>query len=60
LLASVFKCVGIASVGNLAPTFFAEVYPGYDKEFSIGNAFVAIGAGILSSFIGGFLGDYFE
>jgi len=60
LLASVFKCVGAATMGNLAPTFFTEVYRGYDKEFSIMNAIVAIAAGIPTSFIGGSLGDYFE
>ncbi len=47
-------------MGNLGATFFTERYPGYDKEFSIFNAIVAIGAGIPSSFIGGYLGDYFE
>ena len=60
MIASVFKCIGGRSIGYLVATFFTEVYPGYDKEFSILNAFVAIGAGIPASFIGGFLGDYFE
>jgi MFS family permease len=58
--ASVFKCIGGASIANLGANFFTQVYSGYDKQYSIANAFVAIGGGIPSAFIGGFFGDYFE
>ena len=47
-------------MGFLGPSFFTKVYRDYDKKYSILNAFVSIGGAIPSTFLGGYLGDYFE
>ena len=60
LIGSIFKAIGGATIGFFGVSFFTQVYPDYNREFSIINVFVAIGGGIPSSYIGGFLGDYFE
>jgi MFS family permease len=47
-------------MGSLGPSFFTQVYRDYDREYSILNALVSIGGAVPSTFIGGYLGDYFE
>lgn len=60
LIASIFKTIGGATIGYFGVFFFTQVYADYDKEYSILSLLIALGGGIPSSIIGGYLGDYFE
>lgn len=60
VIATTIKQAGGISTLFWGPSFFTKVYPDYEDVFSVLNAFVTICGGLPSTYIGGYLGDYYE
>ena len=60
IIASTFRFFGGFSIGFCSPSFFQNLYPDKETEYSITNAFVVVVGGLTSSYMGGYLSDKFE
>lgn len=60
IIASTFRFFGGFSIGFWSPSFFQNLYPDKETEYSITNAFVVVVGGLTSSYMGGYLSDKFE
>mmetsp|Transcript_10408 Transcript_10408/g.25385 ORF Transcript_10408/g.25385 Transcript_10408/m.25385 type:complete len:224 (+) Transcript_10408:1-672(+) len=58
-VASAFRFCAGYGIGVWKAPFFREAFPTYLEQFSVANAFVISGGGVLSSIIGGALADKF-
>ena len=56
-VASAFRFCAGYGIGVWKAPFFREAFPGFQDQFSVANAFVISGGGVLSSVLGGYLSD---
>eukprot|EP00630_Chrysocystis_fragilis_P007346 CAMPEP_0197395608 /NCGR_PEP_ID=MMETSP1165-20131217/7168_1 /TAXON_ID=284809 /ORGANISM="Chrysocystis fragilis, Strain CCMP3189" /LENGTH=448 /DNA_ID=CAMNT_0042921373 /DNA_START=30 /DNA_END=1379 /DNA_ORIENTATION=+ len=55
--ASSLRFMGGYAIAGYLPTFYAEVFPSFDQQYSYLNAYVVAAGGFLSSWLGGMLAD---
>lgn len=55
--ASSLRFMGGYAIAGYLPTFYAEVFPSYNEEYSYINAYVVAAGGFLSSWLGGTIAD---
>jgi MFS family permease len=60
VIAGSFRFFGGYAIGYYMPSFFGKLYPDYQTEYSILNAFVVSFGGFCSSYGGGVLSDIYE
>ena len=60
LAASTIRGMGTNCIGFYKPLYFANVYPNFVDEFSIGNAFIYIFFASTGALAGGYLSDKYE
>jgi hypothetical protein len=59
-LASAFRFCAGYGIGVWKAPFFREAFPTFTSEFSVANAFIISGGGIMSSILGGMISDKFS
>lgn len=59
-VASAFRFCAGYGIGVWKAPFFREAFPDFTNEFSVANAFIISGGGILSSILGGIISDKFS
>ena len=60
LIASATRAIGTNCIGFYKPLFFANIYPEYVDQFSIGNAGVYVFFASTGALLGGYLSDKYE
>lgn len=60
VIAGSFRFFGGYAIGYYMPSYFGKIYPDYQTEYSVLNAFVVSVGGFISAYGGGVLSDKFE